>query len=126
MITKIFAFFVLISISVLAIAANPNVVYLIQSSQSTGNSTGVNFYPGNAFRTHQVTLEGASAVSAVGSIQGSNDGNQWITIATFSVTSASPSAASMVNETYAIERVNVTGIASSAASGTGLSVSVGY
>jgi hypothetical protein len=100
-------------------AVSPAVITLAQSVGLIGYSAPVNFYPGNLNRTHQVTLEGASAVSASGIIQGSNDGEQWLNITTFSLSAATPSAASSIQETFASERVYVGGI-----SGIGAAVTV--
>lgn len=126
MINKILTFLVLsLSACITAYAANPAVISLLTNATTTQTSTGVNFFPNNYYRTHQVTLSGTSAVSASGTIQGSNDGSQWLTITTFNLTSAVPSAASTVNTTFAIERVVVSAISSVVAGSAVLNVTVG-
>lgn len=115
---------ILILMSIAGIALAGTITILLQNVASVGAGPSINFarmspdipIPNRAF---QVVLNGASADSATVTLQGSNDNTNWLTLATFSPTSAVPDVGSQVVSTYAYMRGNLTAI-----SGTGASVTM--
>ena len=108
-----------LSLFSIAAFAGTSAIYLMSAQTSTGAATAVSFYPGNTVRTHQFSLNGASAVSATVTVSCSNDGIQFSQIMSASLTAASSTFVQPVQETCAQEQANLTAI-----SGVGASVTV--
>lgn len=98
-----------------AMSGKTNILLNAVSSVAAGSSvssTAIN-------RSFQATLNGASAVSATVLAEGSNNGTNWLTIATYSLTLAAPSSGSAFVAPYKYIRGNLTAI-----SGTGETVTL--
>ena len=98
-----------------AMSGKTNILLSAASSVASGSSvssTAIN-------RSFQATLNGASAVSATALAEGSNNGTNWLTLATYSLTLAAPSSGSAITSPFKYIRGNLTAI-----SGTGATVTM--
>lgn len=113
---KLFAFVALLLIPVIASAG---ILTLLSGATTTGAGTSVNIGGTTPYRWYQATLNGASAVSATVTVEGSADNTNWSTISTLDLTVANPVSAVATIQAAPYIRGNVTAI-----SGVGESVTL--
>lgn len=88
--------FLFVTFSTLAIAALPGVHILFNSQKTAVTGKAIQFDKGSNYRTVQIVLGGASAASGVATLQGSLDGDNWVTLNTFNVASSPAASATQV------------------------------
>jgi len=118
----------LFSGSMLAIAALPDVTYLLTGTSTASTGGPHLFERGVPTKVVQVDLGGASAVSASVSIQASLDGSNWMPVTTFTMASApaaSVTQSAVITVPYRSLRAVLNSI-NSVASATTASGTLGY
>jgi hypothetical protein len=110
--------------SSLAIAAFPDVTYLLKTTYNAGTGGPHIFERGVPTKVVQINLNGASAVSASVAIQGSLDGDYWMPITTFTMASQ-PSASAAQSAVITVPYRGLRAVLSSINSVSGATVASG-
>ena len=109
------------------IPATDQITNLLYNVTSASTGVAYRFQQSLAYRTHQASLAGASAVSASVAVQGSNDNSNWVTLCTISLSTASSITTDtcVTQAPWAMERGVLNAISSVSAVGASVNLTVG-